>query len=112
MDDGGVSSALDAWAGLLPSCRYCAATRTTPTSVSARTSNQFVTLTLTLLVGALKQLTTLGAFAVVLWNLSGALTVPIGSETFTIYGYMFWLSLLYAGVAASSSIWSDENSSG
>lgn len=62
--------------------------------------NQFVTLTLTLLVGALKQLTTLGAFAVVLWNLSGALTVPIGSETFTIYGYMFWLSLLYAGVGS------------
>ena len=62
--------------------------------------NQFVTLTLALLVGALKQITTLGAFAVVLWNLSGTLTVPIGGETFTIYGYMFWLSLLYAGVGS------------
>ncbi|WP_313992303.1 ABC transporter ATP-binding protein/permease [uncultured Selenomonas sp.] len=60
--------------------------------------NQFVSLTLTLLVGVLKQLTTLGAFAVVLWNLSGALTIPVGSAALTIYGYMFWLSLLYSGL--------------
>ena len=60
--------------------------------------NQFVSLTLTLLVGILKQLTTLGAFAVVLWNLSGAITVPVGGTEFTIYGYMFWLSLLYSGL--------------
>ena len=60
--------------------------------------NQFVSLTLTLLVGVLKQLTTLGAFAVVLWNLSGTITVPLGSSTFTVYGYMFWLSLLYSGI--------------
>ena len=60
--------------------------------------NQFVTLTLTLLIGMLRQLTTLGAFAIVLWNLSGVLTVPIGSSEFTIYGYMFWLSLLYSGL--------------
>ena len=60
--------------------------------------NQFVSLTLTLLVGILKQLTTLGAFSVVLWNLSGAITVPVGTAEFTIYGYMFWLSLLYSGL--------------
>ena len=60
--------------------------------------NQFVSLTLTLLVGILKQLTTLGAFAVVLWNLSGAITLPVGGTAFTIYGYMFWLSLLYSGL--------------
>ena len=60
--------------------------------------NQFVSLTLTLLVGILKQLTTLGAFAVVLWNLSGVITVPIGGTEFTAYGYMFWLSLLYSGL--------------
>ena len=58
--------------------------------------NQFVSLTLTLLVGVLKQLTTLGAFAVVLWNLSGLITIPIGDAEFTVYGYMFWLSLLYS----------------
>ena len=58
--------------------------------------NQFVALTLTLFVGVLKQLTTLGAFAVVLWNLSGLITIPIGDAEFTVYGYMFWLSLLYS----------------
>ncbi|WP_037347007.1 ABC transporter ATP-binding protein/permease [Selenomonas sp. oral taxon 138] len=60
--------------------------------------NQFVTLTLTLLVGILKQLATLSAFAVVLWNLSGVITVPVGGTEFTVYGYMFWLSLLYSGL--------------
>ena len=58
--------------------------------------NQFVTLTLQLLVGSLKELTTLAAFGVVLWNLSGVLTVPVGSHAFTIYGYMFWFSLVYS----------------
>ncbi|BEU87273.1 ABC transporter ATP-binding protein/permease [Selenomonas sp. TAMA-11512] len=57
---------------------------------------QFVELSLTLIVGFLKQLTTLAAFAVVLWNLSGVLTVPLGSHEFQIYGYMLWFSLLYS----------------
>ena len=60
--------------------------------------NQFVALTLQLLIGFLKQLTTLAAFSVVLWNLSGAFTVPLGSYSFEIYGYMFWFSLLYSVV--------------
>jgi len=58
--------------------------------------NQFVSLTLQLLVGLLKELTTLAAFGVVLWNLSGAFTVPLGSHEFVIYGYMFWFSLAYS----------------
>lgn len=58
--------------------------------------NQFVSLTLQLLLGFLKQLMTLGAFGVVLWNLSGAFTVPLGSHEFVIYGYMFWFSLIYS----------------
>ena len=58
--------------------------------------SQFVSLTLSLLIGMLKQLTTLAAFGVVLWNLSGAFTVPIGSHEFIIYGYMFWFSLIYS----------------
>ena len=58
--------------------------------------NQFVSLTLQLLLGFLKQLTTLGAFGVVLWNLSGAFTMPLGSHEFVIYGYMFWFSLVYS----------------
>lgn len=58
--------------------------------------NQFVSLSLQLLVGFLKELTTLGAFSVVLWQLSGVLTVPVGSQEFVIYGYMFWFSLIYS----------------
>ena len=58
--------------------------------------NQFVALTLQLLIGFLKQMTTLAAFGVVLWNLSGAFTVPVGSHEFVIYGYMFWFSLIYS----------------
>ena len=58
--------------------------------------NQFVTLTLQLLLVFLKQLTTLGAFGVVRWNLSGAFTVPLGSHEFVVYGYMFWFSLVYS----------------
>lgn len=60
--------------------------------------NQFVNITLQLLIGFLKQLTTLAAFGVVLWNLSGAFTVPVGSHELVIYGYMFWFSLLYSGI--------------
>jgi ABC-type uncharacterized transport system fused permease/ATPase subunit len=47
--------------------------------------NQFVNLTLQLLIGLLKQMTTLAAFGVVLWNLSGAYTMHLGdkAEVFT-----------------------------
>lgn len=58
--------------------------------------NQFVNITLQLLLGFLKQLTTLGAFGVVLWNLSGALDIPLGSATLQLPGYMLWFSLLYS----------------
>lgn len=64
--------------------------------------NQFVSLTLQLLIGFLKQLTTLAAFAAVLWNLSGAFTVPFGSHEFVIYGYMFWFSLLYSALGTGA----------
>lgn len=58
--------------------------------------NQFVTLTLTLVLGGLKQIAVLAAFIVILWQLSGVITVPIGGYEFTIYGYMVWISLFYA----------------
>lgn len=59
--------------------------------------NQFIGLTLSLFLSLLKQLTTLCAFAVVLWNLSGAfdLTIPFFGEV-KIYGYMLWFSVLYS----------------
>ena len=58
--------------------------------------SQFTNITLTLLMGLIKEFTTLAAFGVVLWNLSGAITVPIGSTEFVFYGYMFWFSLFYS----------------
>lgn len=58
--------------------------------------NQFVSLTLSLTIGLVRQLITLVAFTVILWNLSGIITVPIDSYEFTVYGYMVWLSLIYS----------------
>ena len=63
--------------------------------------NQFVNLSLQLLIGFLKQLTTLAAFGVVLWNLSGAFTMDIGGREIVIYGYMFWFSLFYSGIGTA-----------
>jgi len=60
--------------------------------------NQFVNLSLQLLIGFLKQLTTLAAFGVVLWNLSGAFTLELGGQEIVIYGYMFWFSFVYSGI--------------
>jgi len=58
--------------------------------------NQFVALTLNLSLGFLKQITALSAFIIILWDLSGVITLPIGSANLSIHGYMVWFSLLYA----------------
>ena len=58
----------------------------------------FVSLTLQLIIGFLKQLTTLIAFGFVLWELSGAFTFNFAGVEFVIYGYMFWFSFLYSGL--------------
>ena len=55
---------------------------------------QFVNLSLGLLIGFLKQLTTLAAFGVVLWELSGSIEIA----GLVIPGYMFWFSLVYSGI--------------
>ncbi len=60
--------------------------------------SQFVNLSLGLLIGFLKQLTTLAAFGVVLWELSGSFTLNLGGMEIIIYGYMFWFSFIYSGV--------------
>ena len=59
---------------------------------------QFVGLTLQLTIGFLQQLTTLAAFSVVLWNLSGSFTFNLGGTEIVIAGYMFWFSLIYSGI--------------
>ena len=60
--------------------------------------NSFVNLTLQLIVGFLRQLTTLAAFSVVLWELSGDFKLELGGSEFVIAGYMFWFSLIYSGL--------------
>lgn len=55
---------------------------------------QFVNLTLQLIIGFLKQLTTLVAFGVVLWELSGSVEIA----GIVISGYMFWFSFVYSGL--------------
>lgn len=58
--------------------------------------NSFVSLTMSLSIGLLKQLTTLIAFVVVLWNLSGVLEVPIGDTVVAVPGYMVYMCLAYS----------------
>lgn len=55
---------------------------------------QFVNLSLALLIDFLKQLTTLAAFGLVLWELSGSIEIA----GLVIPGYMFWFSLVYSGI--------------
>lgn len=58
--------------------------------------DSFVQITLGLIVNFLKQVAMLGAFIVILWNLSGVVTLPLGEGSIEIYGYMVWLSIAYA----------------
>ena len=59
---------------------------------------QFVDLTLQLIVGFLRQLTTLAAFGLVLWELSGSFKFELGGMEIVISGYMFWFSFVYSGL--------------
>ncbi|MFN8770780.1 MAG: ABC transporter ATP-binding protein/permease [Neisseriaceae bacterium] len=58
--------------------------------------NSFIILTLSLTLGLLNSLVTLFSFIFILWNLSGNLNFSIGTEHFTIYGYLVWAALIYA----------------
>ena len=58
----------------------------------------FVNLTLSLFIGLLKQVTTLVAFVVILWQLSGALDLPVGDTVLSVPGYMVFVTLIYSVV--------------
>ena len=58
--------------------------------------NGFVTTTLTLSLGLLNAVVTLGSFLVILWGLSGSITVPLGSTQVAVPGYLVWVALVYA----------------
>ena len=54
----------------------------------------FVNLTLSLFIGLLKQVSTLVAFVVILWQLSGALDIPVGDTVLSVPGYMVFVTLI------------------
>src|SRR5262249_55985151 len=56
-----------------------------------------VNLSLTLLVGMLSAIVSILAFIFVLWELSGVMTIPLGSlGTFHVPGYLVWVAIIYA----------------
>jgi len=58
---------------------------------------QFIDLTLGLCLGVLSSVVTLFSFLFILWNLSGAVTIPLGKLGHVdIQGYMVWVAMLYA----------------
>ncbi|MCE9790878.1 ABC transporter ATP-binding protein/permease [Shewanella indica] len=50
---------------------------------------------LDLLLSFLRSVLTIGSFVVILWTLSGEISIPLGSAELTIPGYMVWVCLLY-----------------
>lgn len=50
---------------------------------------------LDLLLSFLRSVLTIGSFVVILWTLSGEISIPLGDAELTIPGYMVWVCLLY-----------------
>jgi len=60
----------------------------------------FVEMTLELGIGLLSAVATLIVFTTILWTLSGGVSFTVAGTQVTIPGYMFWVAILYAGVAS------------
>ncbi|MCC6534968.1 MAG: ABC transporter ATP-binding protein/permease [Burkholderiales bacterium] len=58
--------------------------------------NLFVATTLTLSLGLLNALVTLGSFLVILWGLSGEMALALGGSQIIVPGYLVWVALIYA----------------
>jgi putative ATP-binding cassette transporter len=58
--------------------------------------NQFVESTLTIGLGLLNSVVTLGSFVVILWGLSAAAPLQIGGKDVSFPGYLVWGALIYA----------------
>ncbi len=70
---------------------------------------QFIDRTLNLSLGLLQQAVMLVSFLGILWSLSGALTIPLGSFTLSIPGYMCWGAFLYAVAGTFISFYLGQN---
>jgi putative ATP-binding cassette transporter len=61
----------------------------------------FTNSTLDLTLGFLNSTVTLVSFIGILWSLSGAISIPLGSAgSITVPGYMVWVAILYAAVGS------------
>lgn len=58
--------------------------------------SMFVEMTLSISIGFLKSLCTLGSFAMILYNISGPLNFSAFGKQWTINGYMFWAAFAYS----------------
>jgi len=61
--------------------------------------------TLTLTLGLLSSVVTLVSFIGILWVVSGPISFMLGSQTFTIPGYMVWFAIAYAGIGSALVWW-------
>ena len=57
--------------------------------------NLFTTYTVSLTMGLLNALVTLGSFVGILWGLSGGFTFAAGGSTYEIHGFMVWAAVAY-----------------
>ncbi len=89
---------LDDWLGHRTYYRLQLTDRATdnPDQRIADDLNSFVGTTLSLTLGLLNAVVTLGSFLYILWGLSGAITLPIGEGGVTVPGYLVWVALIYA----------------
>ncbi|MGL5514625.1 MAG: ABC transporter ATP-binding protein/permease, partial [Sporomusa sp.] len=58
--------------------------------------NLFTSYTLRVALGLLQAVATLVSFIVILWQLSGTLVIPLGSQQLVVSGYMVWVAILYS----------------
>ena len=63
--------------------------------------NLFIERTLTLSIGLLSAIVTLGSFVVILWTLSAAAPLHVGGISFAIPGYLVWAALTYAVIGTT-----------
>jgi putative ATP-binding cassette transporter len=61
---------------------------------------QFTSYTLSLSMGLLNSVVTLGSFVGILWTLSGAFSFHFQGSEYVIPGFMVWMALLYCGVGS------------
>jgi putative ATP-binding cassette transporter len=60
--------------------------------------DSFATLTISLSMGLLSSVVTLGSFILILWSLSPTLSIPLGGQVVQIPGYLVYAAFVYAAV--------------